>query len=335
MGTSASSASSVVADMKIVEFGSGEPLVLVPGIQGRWEYMRPAIDTLARRFRVLTFPLCGEPDSGCRLDPAQGLDNYSNQLVSALDTAKIERAAICGVSFGGLVALRFAARHPDRTKVLVLASTPAPVWRLRRRHQVYARAPWLFGPIFLAESPWRLRAEIAAALPDRRHRWTFRRGVLETFAKAPVSLARMAARARLIDGIDMRRECEAVAAPTLVITGEHPLDHVVPATGSSAYARLIPNATAAVLERTGHLGSITRPDAFAALVHEFVKRRTETDAAAEETETEADGPNGNRGERGGSGAESERGNGNGGRRRERYNTEEQRNGDERRPKHAC
>jgi 3-oxoadipate enol-lactonase len=313
--------------MKVIEFGSGAPLVLVPGIQGRWEYMRPAIDTLAGFFRVLTFPLCGEPDSGCRLDASHGLDNYSNQIVSALDTANIEQAAICGVSFGGLVALRFAARHPDRTGVLVLASTPAPVWRLRRRHQVYARAPWLFGPIFLVESPWRLRAEIAAALPDRRHRWTFRRGVLATLAKAPLSLARMAARARLIDGIDMRHDCEAVVAPTLVITGEHPLDYVVPATGSSAYARLIRNATPAVLERTGHLGSITRPDAFAALVHEFVRRKTEpgadlqatqAGADAEETETEAD-----------------RGNGEGGRQSKRYYAEKRRNGDERRHKHVC
>jgi hypothetical protein len=40
------------------------------------------------------------------------------------------------------------------------------VWRLRRRHEIYSRVPWLFGPLFLAESPWRLRAELAAALPD-------------------------------------------------------------------------------------------------------------------------------------------------------------------------
>ena len=287
----------IVHPMQIVEYGGGDPLVLIPGIQGRWEYMRPAIEALAKSFRVITFPLCGEPDSQSALDPSKGLDNYVAQVIAALDAKQIERAAICGVSFGGLVALRVGACHPDRVAALILASTPAPQWHLRRRHQVYARAPWIFGPVFLAESPWRLRAEIAAAMPDRRRRWSFRRAVLQTFAAAPVSVARMAARARLIDGIDMRGECAAVTAPTLIITGEHLLDHIVPANGSSAYTELIPNARAVVLERTGHLGSITRPDAFATLVYEFVngagKRTVETRTEATElTGTKAYGGNG-------------------------------------------
>jgi pimeloyl-ACP methyl ester carboxylesterase len=257
--------------MRIVEYGGdGEPLVLVPGIQGRWEYMRPAIDALSPFFRVLTFALCGEPDARCRLDESKGLDSYTDQVLSVLDAKNIERATICGVSFGGLIALRFGVVHADRVRALVLASTPAPVWHLRRRHQIYARAPWIFGPFFLVESPWRVRAELAAALPDRRDRWTFKRTVLRAFARAPVSVARMAARARLIDGIDMRSDCAGVTAPTLIITGEHPLDHVVPADGSLLYAQYIPNARAVVLARTGHLGSITRPDAFAAVVRDFV-----------------------------------------------------------------
>jgi pimeloyl-ACP methyl ester carboxylesterase len=80
----------------------------------------------------------------------------------------------------------------------------------------------------------------------------------------------MAARARLISSDDVRPDCARIAAPTLVITGERHLDHVVPVDGSSEYLRLIPNARAAVLERTGHLGSITRPEAFAEIVRAFV-----------------------------------------------------------------
>ena len=41
--------------------GDGPPLVLVPGMQGRWEWMTPTVDALARRFRVATYSLCGEP----------------------------------------------------------------------------------------------------------------------------------------------------------------------------------------------------------------------------------------------------------------------------------
>jgi 3-oxoadipate enol-lactonase len=245
--------------MKIIDRGSGPPLVLIPGLQGRWEYMRPAVDALSAFFRVVTFSL-GTGD----------LDSYGRQVAAALDEARIDRATICGASFGGLVAVRFAARHPGRCDAVVLASTPRPRLRLRRRHEIYLRAPWIFGPLFLAESPWRLRPEIRAALPDRRARRLFSRRALGTLLSAPLSLSRMAARARLITSDDVGPDCLRITAPTLVVTGERALDHVVPVDGASEYVRLIPNARAVVLERTGHLGSITRPEAFAALVRDFV-----------------------------------------------------------------
>ena len=256
--------------MRIVEHGNGTPLVLIPGIQGRWEYMRPAIDALARHFRVVTFPLCGERASGVPFDENRGLDNYADQIASALTQTGIPHATICGVSFGGLAAIRFAATRPQSTDALILVSTPGPGWRLRPRHEMYSQLPWLFGPLFLAESPWRLRAELKAAFPDRGARRAFRRGVLRTLVSAPVSLPNMAARARLLSGVDLRQDCARIAAPTLVVTGEPSLDYVVPAEGSSAYAQLIANARAAVIERTGHLGSVTRPDQFAGMVKDFV-----------------------------------------------------------------
>jgi pimeloyl-ACP methyl ester carboxylesterase len=61
-----------------------------------------------------------------------------------------------------------------------------------------------------------------------------------------------------------------VTVPTLVVTGEPDMDHVVSAT-SSQYIQLIAGARSAILEHTGHLGTMTRPDAFAALVHDFVR----------------------------------------------------------------
>jgi pimeloyl-ACP methyl ester carboxylesterase len=243
----------------IIDRGSGPPLVLIPGLQGRWEYLRPAVDALSVFFRVLTFSL-GDGD----------LDAYAHQVASMLSRKGIDRATICGVSFGGLVAVRFAAQNPARCEALILASTPRPALRLRRRHQIYVRAPWIFGPIFLAESPLRLRPEICAAIPDARARRQFALRGLRTLLSAPVSLSRMAARAKLISSVDLGPDCEQITAPTLVVTGERHLDHVVPVEGAAEYVRLIPDARALVLERTGHLGSITRPDLFAAMIRDFV-----------------------------------------------------------------
>jgi len=256
--------------LTIIEKGSGAPIVLIPGSEGRWEYQRPAVEALAQSFRVVTFPLCGERTCGLGFDPRLGLDNYVAQVVATLDARRIERAVICGVSFGGLAAVRFAAAHPERAAALVLVSTPGPTWHPRRRHQIYARIPWLFGPLFLAESPFRLRREIAAAFPRRVDRFRFVTEQLRTLVTAPLSLSRMAERARLISTIDLVDDCRRIHAPTLVVTGERDLDHVVPVQGGSEYTRLIPGARSVTLERTGHLGSITRPREFARLVDEFV-----------------------------------------------------------------
>jgi len=248
--------------MEFVDRGSGPPLVLIPGLQGRWEYLRPAVDALSQSFRVLTFSL-----------PSSDLDGYAGQIAAMMTAAQVERATICGVSFGGLVAVRFAASYPARCAALILASTPKPRLRLRQRHQLYLRAPWIFGPIFLAETPFRLNPEICAAIPDATARRRFSMRSLRTALSAPVSLTQMAARARMISMEDVTPDCTRITAPTLVVTGEAHLDHVVPVEGSSEYLRLIPNARGAVLERTGHLGSITRPDAFAGLVRAFSEGR--------------------------------------------------------------
>jgi 3-oxoadipate enol-lactonase len=254
----------------VIEFGSGPPLVLIPGVQGRWEYLRPAIDALARTFRVLTFPLCGERGGEQPFDPGLGFDNDARQVLALLDRRGIERAAICGISFGGLPAIRFAATHPERVSALVLTSTPAPPWQLRPRHRVYSTLPWLFGPLFFVESPFRLRKEIAAALPQPGARWRFAQAQLATLARAPLSPTRMAARAALIATTDVGADCAVVTAPTLVVTGERALDRVVSVDRTLAYLDLIPGARHATLENTGHLGSITKPHEFAALVRAFV-----------------------------------------------------------------
>jgi pimeloyl-ACP methyl ester carboxylesterase len=264
--------------MRIVRHGDGAPIVLIPGIQGRWEYMGPAIDALSRSRRVITFPLCGERGSGRRFDRGRGFDNFVDQLDDVLDDCGLAAAPICGVSFGGLIALHYAARRRERTTALILASAPAPRFHLRKRHQFYLRAPLLFGPVFLAEIPRRVRQEMATALPDRRDRRRFALRQVRTFFRAPMSLTMMAERARLLNRDELLQDCARVAAPTLVITGEPALDHVVPVGGTSEYLQLIPRARGERIERTGHLGYITRPDVFASMVGTFLNR--EVDAAA-------------------------------------------------------
>ena len=256
--------------MHIVERGIGNPLVVIPGLQGRWEYVRQTVDALSQSFRVITFSLGDERTARWRYDPSRGMDSFADQVGAALDECGVDRAAICGVSFGGLVALRFAARERDRVSALVMVSTPGPGWHLKPRHDLYTRVPRLFGPLFFAESPWRLRRELAATLPGAGDRLRFARQQLRTAIEAPLSVSRMAARARLVATHDRRADGASLSCPTLVVHGDPALDHVVDAGGTLDYVKLIPGARSAALQNTGHLGSLIKPYEFSTIVRGFL-----------------------------------------------------------------
>jgi pimeloyl-ACP methyl ester carboxylesterase len=235
--------------------------------------LRPAVDALSSTFRVITFPLCDEPSSDLEFDEGRGLACYVEQVRAALDHYRIDRAIVCGISFGGLIALGFAAAHADRTTALVLASTPGPGWHLRRRHEIYARMPPPFGPLFLAETPGRdpvrERFEQFGALDSLALR---RLTAQDVGGRAAFS--RGCRRARMVTTFDAAAACARISAP-LIVTGEPALDHVVSVADSVKCVSLIRGARGVVLERTGHLGSITRPGNFAAIVRDFAG---ETDA---------------------------------------------------------
>lgn len=254
----------------MIDLGQGPPVVLIPGIQGRWEWMRPAIHALATGNRVLSFSLCGEPRSGLRVDRRLGFDSFVVQVDAALDEAGLASAALCGVSFGGLIALRYAAVRPERVRALVLVSVPPPDWKPGPRVEGYVRTPHLRAPLFVARAPRRLVPEILRASDSfGEGLWTTAGHVARVLA-APMSPARAAERFRLARQTDLLSDCGRVVAPTLVVTGEAGLDRVVPVDDTRRFVDLIPGAHATVLERTGHLGLVTRPRAFADVVGTFV-----------------------------------------------------------------
>ena len=135
----------------MIDLGTGTPLVLVPGIQGRWEWMRPTVQALANHFRVLSFSLAGERTSGHVFDPALGFDNFIVQVDRVLAEAGVSDAVLCGVSYGGLIAARYAALRPERVRALVLASALAPGYTPDARVRFYLRAPVAAQPTVLRQ----------------------------------------------------------------------------------------------------------------------------------------------------------------------------------------
>jgi pimeloyl-ACP methyl ester carboxylesterase len=187
-----------------------------------------------------------------------------------LDDAGVQRAAICGISFGGLVALQFAATRPDRVTALVLASAPGPAFRPNAQQARWLAKPWRSAPAFVLTSPMRVWPEIRTAIPRRRRQLAFLLRQTARCAAAPMVPSLMSARMRTAAEIDVDAACRLVRAPSLVVTGEEGLDRVVPVSSTRLYANLLARAEYRVIERTGHMGSLTQPDRFADIVTGFV-----------------------------------------------------------------
>jgi pimeloyl-ACP methyl ester carboxylesterase len=244
--------------------------VIVQPLQGRWQWMRPFLEALARRCRVITYTLGGDFGSGCVMDPVQGFDAYVRQLEDVMNRTGIERAALCGISFGGTVAVRYAALHPERVTHLIIASSPGPGWRANAQQTAYVSKPLLTLPVFLVTALIRLHVELAAALPRPGERVAFVvRGAIAA-VRYPALPHLMAGRVRLMQTVDLAADAERISAPTLVVTGDPSLDHVVPVESTRQYLTHIRGSRYEMMENTGHAGSLTQPDRLAHIVEMFV-----------------------------------------------------------------
>lgn len=99
------------------EWGSGEPIVLVPGLAGGYNLVGPLAKVLAPHYRVISYKLRGEDDCFA-LRRGFNLSNLVEDLVEFLDWHRLESPTVFGVSFGGVLALEMAARFPYRLQSL-------------------------------------------------------------------------------------------------------------------------------------------------------------------------------------------------------------------------
>ena len=249
--------------------GSGTPIVVIPGLHGRWEWARPAVEALSKHHRVIAYSLCDERTSSFPCDPDRGFENFVSQVSLVLDRAGLERAIIAGVSYGGLIASEFAARNPDRVSGLVLASALHASWQPNEEQRRYLEAPVLMSPVFIATSPGRILPELAAAIPKLTERLRFLARHGARAALSPTTPSRMARRIAWAKSHHFADPRE-LKSPALLVTGEPELDHVLPVDVSKRYLEDFNQARHVVLPHTGHLGYITRPYAFAGVLEGFL-----------------------------------------------------------------
>jgi pimeloyl-ACP methyl ester carboxylesterase len=250
---------------------AGRTVVLVHGFSVPFFIWDPTYDALvAAGLRVLRYDLYGRGWSD-RPDVAYDADLFDRQLGDLLDALGIHDSVdVAGVSMGGPIAVRFAERHPDRVRSLVLVDpayhAPAPV------------DGWLRLPL-LGEYLMDVKVAPAMAtgqLDDFRHpeghadyvdRYRaqmryhgFRRAILST----------LRSREHDPDIRDAYAKVGASKLPVLLLWGRD--DHTIPFAVSEDVRKAIPQAEFHPVDDAGHIPQYERPDVVSPIIREFLAR---------------------------------------------------------------
>jgi pimeloyl-ACP methyl ester carboxylesterase len=180
----------------------------------------------------------------------------SDDAVSVLDAAGVERAHIYGFSLGGMVAQQMALRHPERVRAVVLGATHPGGRRvivpeaevvtffqrrltMRSEEAAWASVPYNYG----ARCRTAQTARIAEDIEVRLHN--------------PFDVHAYRAHLYAASLHNTYGRLERIGAPTLVVHGDE--DRMIPVANAHLLADRIPGAQLRILEESGHLYPTDEP----------------------------------------------------------------------------
>lgn len=244
--------------------GTGPALVLLQGFVGdgssTW---RNQIDALCDRFTVVAWDA---PGAGGSSDPPEdlGIAGYADVLARFVADLHLERPHVCGLSFGGALAVELSRRHPEIPRSLVLASAYAG-WvgslpadeaktRLRRSLDVSRLPPDEFTSALLPSM-------FAEGTPADRVD-AFGESMRRAFH--PIGFRAMAR----ASAVDLRDALPGIRIPTLLVYGAQ--DTRAPLAVAHHLRSAIAGSRLVVLPNAGHLCTLEAPEEFNAAVRDFL-----------------------------------------------------------------
>lgn len=278
----------------LLEAGEGEPLVLIHGGDGEGALWAPLMGALQHDFRLyaLDRPGCGLSDPFDYRDV--DVRRHAGDFVSSvLDSLGLESATLVACSMGGFFALSTALDHPTRVRRLALVGMPVGMTSsaslplrviagvpglsrkfMRSRGSVEAQREQykrMFGtdPDTIPEPYLESRAA-GVSIPATQDTWA-------------VLLRRVAGLRGIKPGMYLGEELANVAAPTLVLWGEHdmaPLEE-----GRRESAR-IAEAQFVAMTGLGHHPFLQAPEETARLISDFVRSTPVAPRPAEATRSD-------------------------------------------------
>jgi 3-oxoadipate enol-lactonase len=247
-------------DIVYAEAGGGDatPIVFLHGVGSDKSVWHPQLDHFGRERRAIAFDYPGYGGS----DPApKGTtrDDYADAIISAMHELGVDRAHVCGLSLGGVVAI--AMHHADRKRCasLILADSFAehPDGRA-----IYERGVAASNDLrAMAEA----RVDVLLAQPADP---AVRGEVVETMARIDPAAYVIGAEAVWL--ADQRDRAADIGVPTLVLCGTE--DRVTPPALSRELAELIPGARYEAIQGAGHISNLEKPDEFNSALDAFLAK---------------------------------------------------------------
>ena len=204
-------------------------------------------------------------------DAPFGMDAQVADMEAVRAKFGFQKLDLVGDSYGGLLAMAYAAAHPEHIEKLILSDSAAPAWKDIVRvlpdvfpdvlEQITAREKSATGT---DAADQRIRDHFLMLFYSEANRDAYLAGVKDLESVPQVSAAVQKATRTL----DLTPELPKFTFPTMVITGRYDMN-VTPLTAWNIY-KAIPGAKFVVFEKSGHLPSYEEPDKYVSVVDAFL-----------------------------------------------------------------
>ncbi len=247
--------------------GSGPPVVLIHGLGGTsaaiWKHLAPELE---QEFTVVTYDLRGTGGSS-RAPGPYSLEDFVADLRALVQELRLERPALVGHSFGGSIALAYAAEYPEEVSALAVAGGPLALPE-QARQAMRDRAATVeaegMGAVAETVAVNALAPSFREAHPDE-----FAAYVELLAANDPATYA---ATCRVLADLDLRHELyRIVARPVLLIAGDR--DGVTPPAVQEEIARALSPVKNVQVSDSGHILPWERPTLFYHQIADFLRDR--------------------------------------------------------------
>lgn len=244
--------------------GHGPNLVLIEGLGVATWLWEKQVPEFSRSFTTIVFDNRGAGKSEKPAGP-YSISMMADDLAALLDTLKINKAHILGVSMGGFIAQDFALRYPQKVDRLVLVATSAG------GPDHVPMSPEVLAQMFASDGPPRevARRKLALAYSDEFMKTGPVEHLVDLRSSDPQPPPAFLAQATAGATFNLSDQVKEIHAPCLIMAASG--DRLVPVANAQNLSKKIPGSRLKIYEGLGHQFFVESSERFNREVIEFLK----------------------------------------------------------------